>query len=360
MSDYLQVASTLCSSSIILIRVCDEVAQEILGCLNGTSAGDAVNDNPATPNSATDYLASSPCHESCYLPKNALPDSHKDSKEEPCPISPSQNSDTILVAHDDDSIQVKRILSDDVSDIKDLKSPADQHTFYETIARPARINAQHEIAVHIILPSTNTVTIDDHRSRSPKYRPLILVGKYRKTRTSTSSGLPLPGSAQPVDTKKRALTIRSSQSPASTLQLKPRIVDTKHSAPPRTALRRQSLSSLKQKFEPIASRLITVCDSIMRPLFGRHTVTVDHLEEAFEYLLVGQAAHVDSWIASMDDVGLRSMLTRHPRSLAGSPASLPTQVDAVSDPPGSRIKARIAFRRQQPLHSQRYLQQPPR
>ncbi|KAG2152720.1 hypothetical protein DEU56DRAFT_775580 [Suillus clintonianus] len=165
MAGHLQVASMLCSSTIVLIR-------EILDCLNNITAGDAISDITATNYSATDYPVSRLHHELCHMPTNSFLDSHEDSKRELCPILPlhlkyftsfqhstsspepifgnpirfstpptplyllkfhSKRLSISSDAHDDDSIQVgvKHILFDDGSDIKDVKSPAGQRTFYE-------------------------------------------------------------------------------------------------------------------------------------------------------------------------------------------------------------------------------------
>ncbi|KAG0704028.1 hypothetical protein DFH29DRAFT_406366 [Suillus ampliporus] len=166
-----------------------------------------------------------------------------------------------------------------------------------------------------------------------------------------------------MDVKMEAISLLSSQSPASQLKAQPPVTKhaaNRHASPPRTALQSQR-SGIKQKFEPRAFRLIAAYNSITRPRFGQHADrTVDHLEEVYNQLLIDQAVLVDGWITSMEEVGLQSMLTRiHPQP-PGSPALHPPEVDAVSDPSqaSSRIKARLTSLRQQPAQSQRHFRPP--
>ncbi|KAG1732911.1 uncharacterized protein EDB91DRAFT_662111 [Suillus paluster] len=219
---YLRVASTTCSLTVALVLACHEATQEILDSLNdsNTSAGNLDSDT------ATADIHTTPDTIDCLASCSHQEPLHEDSKEDPMepldlasplqqyyvpifqptdsspviksreptfdtPITSSTpsthldlfkfdskrlsiNSDTILVAHNDDSIHSQHIFHD-ASDFKDLKPPADDGTLYE---HAPRNRSQYALIPHTI--NTNTPSTSYSRARKRPV-PTIIVLLVRRS-----------------------------------------------------------------------------------------------------------------------------------------------------------------------------------
>ncbi|KAG0709246.1 hypothetical protein DFH29DRAFT_221315 [Suillus ampliporus] len=285
------IASNFCISNIILALASDKAARKFLKDINEKPA--ALKDDSAEPNPSLtgDNVVDTSSPFPSQPPSSSPSSSHIIATEAttrgaspatcpapyhtlPSPIEKrkrfSIDSDDTLVPDDDESV---KDISDDALD-----------------------------------------TLDDSHSPSQPSKELIPVTEHQ---TTPDVSLPGPELEPPLDT--------TSDVSVPGLELEPPPLDTTPTAshilpPPPThqRSRRGKLnSSIKQKYEPRASRLIAARDSVVRPRPERQANTIRRLEQEYDQIVVDHAAFVDDWVACMAKVGLSSMLTRN------SPASLP-------------------------------------
>ncbi|KAG0709273.1 hypothetical protein DFH29DRAFT_1065197 [Suillus ampliporus] len=109
---------------------------------------------------------------------------------------------------------------------------------------------------------------------------------------------------------------------------------------PPTPPRHQRTHLGNHKYEPRASRLLAVRDSIAHAHLKHDTAVIGHLEQVYSEMLVDQAALVDGWAAAMAELGLPSMLSPAP-SLPHQKMSVSgTSAPAMSDKRRAEIEAK--------------------